>query len=503
MTLPLELYSVKQIRTIEKLAINQYQIAEQDLMERAGHAAYDVMNQSFPGISSLYVVCGGGNNGGDGYVLARLAHLKGINVRVDYLGNLDNLSACARKAYDLAVKAGVAVAPYDDEGEFEADLIVDAIFGIGLSGKVRSKESELINNLNASGLPILAIDTPSGLDADRGVVLGHCIKATVTVTFIGIKQGMITADGMDCCGELVCDSLGLSNYLDEVAFSAMRLSKVHLPYFLPERVKNSHKGMFGHVVIIGGGYGMPGAAVMAAMAAYRVGAGLVTVATHPDNRHIVNQHLPELMCYGVSCAEDLVPIIKQATVCVLGPGLGSDSWAQELFQAAISYQLPMVIDASALELLSRYEQSDDNWILTPHPGEAAKLLKTDTMTIQSNRYESAIELQKNYGGTIVLKGAGSIIQAADTFPWVCPFGNPGMATGGMGDMLSGVIGGLAAQGLSLEHAAYCGVLMHSMAGDMAAQEGQRGMLATDLLPYLRRIANLEEEGVEFEWDDEC
>jgi ADP-dependent NAD(P)H-hydrate dehydratase / NAD(P)H-hydrate epimerase len=496
-----ELYSVKQIRTIERLAIDDYGIAEDELMERAGRASFDVMNETFPGVQSIHVFCGGGNNGGDGYVLARIAHLKGMDVCVSYMGDLGRLPNAAKNALNLAIEADVPIHPYHEECDMDADILVDALLGIGLSGQVRGSVCELINSINTSGIPVISIDTPSGLDVDRGVRLGCCVNAAVTVTFIGIKQGMLTADGKDTCGELYCNDIGISVYLEEVAFSAMSLSKHHLQYFLPTRVNNSHKGHYGHVLVIGGGNGMQGAAMMAAAAAYRVGAGLVSVATTVENRAIISGYLPETMCHGVKSAKELTPLLTRVNVCVIGPGLGDDDWAKEMFNAAIACQIPMVIDASALTLLASLEQHDENWVLTPHPGEAATLLKCDTKTIQANRYQSAIELQKNYGGTVVLKGAGTIIQAADTFPWVCPFGNSGMATGGMGDILSGVIAGVIAQGLPLAHAAYCGVLMHALAGDMAANEGgERGMIATDLLPLLRQVANLEEE-IEFEWDD--
>lgn len=235
---------------------------------------------------------------------------------------------------------------------------------------------------------------------------------------------------------------------------------------------------------------MPGAVCLAANAALRVGAGLVTIASRPEHARQVLPMLPEAMLHGIDEIKDLLPLIAKATVCILGPGLGDDEWAKALFTAALASQLPMVIDASALRLLAQSPQHDDNWILTPHPGEAASLLNCTTGEVQQDRYQAAIRLQDQYGGNVILKGTGSLVATDESEIYLCTAGNPGMASAGMGDALSGVIAGLVAQGLLLADAAKLGTWLHASAGDAAALEkGERGVLASDLMPYLHRLVN--------------
>lgn len=259
---------------------------------------------------------------------------------------------------------------------------------------------------------------------------------------------------------------------------------------LPPRRRDAHKGSFGHVLIIGGDYGMPGAVRMAAESALRVGAGLVTVATRPEHINIVMSQQPEMMCHLIHNAAELEPLLAKATTIIIGPGLGRSDWSKELFACAMQSSLPTIIDADALYWLSQYEIIKDNCILTPHPGEAATLLQTTNDAIQQNRLGALGMLQLQYGGVIVLKGSGTLILGGSHLPTICTAGNPGMASGGMGDILSGIIGGLVAQQLTLETAAQCGVLIHAMAADRASKiAGERGLLATDLLPYVHSLVN--------------
>lgn len=259
---------------------------------------------------------------------------------------------------------------------------------------------------------------------------------------------------------------------------------------LPKRARDASKSNFGHVLVIGGDYGMPGAVRMAAEAAARVGAGLTSVATHPEHVAVVAAQRPELMCHAIQNKAALLPLLKKATVIVLGPGLGQSEWSQQLFDLTLSAPQVKVLDADALNLLAKNLIKQNNWVLTPHPGEAARLLQSDVAHIQADRVAAVNALQKKYDGVIVLKGAGTLIKAVEGLPAVCSLGNPGMATGGMGDILSGVIGGLLAQGLSPLQAARVGVYVHAKAADLAASAcGERGLLATDLLPYLQQLVN--------------
>lgn len=268
-----------------------------------------------------------------------------------------------------------------------------------------------------------------------------------------------------------------------------KLHITHFASYLKPRPRHAHKGMYGHVLVVGGDYGYSGAARMAAEAALRVGAGLVSVATRPDLALTLNLARPEIMCHGISSDKALSGLLDKADVVIVGPGIGTSSWAKKLFSRVLKSKKPLIMDADALNILASKPVSYAHWILTPHPGEAARLLKTTIEEIQQDRVLAIHKLQKKMGGVCVLKGEGSLILTPGETLAQCQAGNPGMATAGMGDILSGVIGGFVAQGFSLGDAAKCGVLIHAMAGDLAAKEGERGMLASDLLPYLRRLVN--------------
>lgn len=456
-------------------------------MADAGHAAFTVLRQKFPSAHKLLIFCGSGNNAGDGYVLARLALEAGYSVMIHQYKPVEYLPPAAANAAVEAMAAGVAC-QYMDEGiEADADLIVDALLGIGIHGMVKPLVAAAINQINDSGLPVLALDIPSGLDADTGKVMGVCVRATVTVTFLGCKTGMMTLDGPDYCGEIICPDQSMTSRLIP---AATILNKHCLSDYLPGRNKNCHKKNFGHILMIGGGEGMPGAISLSAQAAMRSGAGMVTVATRPEYASCTIPNLPEALLYGINEVQEIIPLIQKASVCLIGPGLGTDEWAVQLFLQVIAAQLPMVIDASALHILAENPQQDDNWVLTPHPGEAAALLDTSVSMVQNNRFRAAASLQKKYGGNVVLKGVGSLIRTEEQKTFLCAAGNPGMATAGMGDVLSGVIAGLIAQGMSLHQSACAGVWLHARAADKAAAEGgERGLLASDLMPFIRMLVN--------------
>jgi hydroxyethylthiazole kinase-like uncharacterized protein yjeF len=269
-----------------------------------------------------------------------------------------------------------------------------------------------------------------------------------------------------------------------------QMINTQLHQFLPLRQREAHKGNFGHVLVVGGDYGMPGAVRMAGESALRTGAGLVTVATRPEHITCVIANRPEIMCHSIKKASELEKLIERATVIIIGPGLGRSEWSKELFACVMQSELPMIVDADALFWLSQFELSRDNWILTPHPGEAARLLQTDNQAIQHNRIGALGMLQLQFGGTIILKGAGTLILGNSHQPFQCTSGNPGMATGGMGDILSGIIAGLVSQHIPLENAALIGVSIHAQAADEAAKRyGERGLLATDLLSLLNKLIN--------------
>jgi hydroxyethylthiazole kinase-like uncharacterized protein yjeF len=485
------LYRCEQIRACEQQATSSYSLDENELMARAGAEAFSYIKKLYPQINHLAVFCGAGNNAGDGYVVARLALEQGCSVIVYQCKALTDLPPAAQYAALMALEAGVECQPADEPLDAEVELIVDALLGIGLKGPVQGVIASAINQINSSGLPIVSLDVPSGLNADTGVVENFCVKAETTLTFIGLKTGLYTADAADYCGHIYCCPIQLESCIASQQGVAALLNEPRTPLpLIKPRKKNSHKGNYGHVLIIGGGPGMPGAVALAAKAAMRTGAGAVTVATWPEYTKSGSFLIPEVMIWGLSSKKDLQPLLARATVCVLGPGLGDSDWALDVYLTAITSQLPMVIDASALRFLAKYPQMDDGWILTPHPGEAAALLSCSTQQVQKDRYQAAASIQKHYGGVVVLKGAGSIIQTAEKNAFVCAQGNPAMASAGMGDILSGIIAGFCAQGFSLSEAALCGVYAHALAGDKVAQTlGGAGLLASDLLDVLPYVLN--------------
>ena len=484
------IYSVDQIRQIEQLAYKEDKLTEYELMKRAGAAAYQVLKKRWPDAQNIKVFCGGGNNGGDGYVLALLAAQDKKQVQVIQLGHHHDLKNPALQAQRDCITAKIEFIQYTDKIDFNADVIVDAIFGIGLNSAVDGVFAHAINIINFSKIPVLAIDIASGLQADKGIVQSVAVHANLTITMLGLKLGLFTGVGAAFSGLVECANLEISpTIFSQVSPIAQCLTKHIISENLPHRLRNANKGNYGHVLIIGGDYGFPGAVHMAAEAALRVGAGLVSVATRPEHIAVISATRPEIMCHAIHEAHDLTKLLERATVIIIGPGIGRSTWSEQLFKTAIAVDKPMLIDADGLFWLGDYHLSNQNWVLTPHPGEAANLLNTTINAIQSDRLAAATLLQQQFGGVAVLKGSGTIICDNKNLPTVCPYGNPGMASGGMGDVLSGVIGGLLAQNLVPEIAAKVGVLIHALAGDFAAKEGERGLLASDLMPYLHKLVN--------------
>lgn len=646
------LYSTSAIKKLEDIAVEQCGISVDALMQRAGAAALRVLRQEWPHARRVVVVCGKGNNAGDGYVVARCAHEAGLGVEVLHLAPLSALRGAALNAAQACVVSGVKLRAWSSSLPGDcvavlraADVIVDALLGTGLQGALQREYRDviaLVNSVGAAGggasngadgasVPaVLALDVPSGLVADRGALAGGggdkggvVVRARVTVTFIGIKCGLVTGAGVECCGKVICDDLDLpaeifggvnvsagavpiAHILDlasvraamamglitvaataaaattikaktakarpktvaalktTVMPEALAMAAATLPW---RRSRNAHKGDFGHVLVLGGDHGMGGAVRMAAEAAARVGAGLVSVGTRAVHVSAINTARPEIMCHVIERASDVEALLARATCVVIGPGLGQAEWGRMIFNVvrrrafASLVSLPCVIDADALYLLAESASEGEvgevgaggvanNFVLTPHPGEAARLFAAASKaeiaditaiigataisvaasaaiaakinnaitaaTVQADRYAAIEALQNYYGGTIVLKGAGTLIKSGETAIKsgetapiiaapasvsprvapppaiaVCPYGNPGMASGGMGDVLSGIIGGLLAQSLSAQQAAELGVCLHARAGDMAVEVGggERGLLALDLLPYMRKLLN--------------
>lgn len=486
------LYRAAQVREFDRRAIVDTGIDGYALMTRAAAAALRQLRQQWPNARRLCVVCGAGNNAGDGYVLARLAQAEGLDVRVGFLSDPAALRDAAQTAWADAQAAHVVAAPFTAELLHEADVIVDALLGTGLDRPLNGAWLDAVRAINAAAAPVLAVDIPSGLHADTGAVLGAAVTAAVTITFIADKAGLHTGYGPDHVGRVRVAALDVPDAVRaDTVPAAWRLAPEWLRTVVPgRRARTAHKGTFGHVLVIGGQPGMSGAARLAAEAAARVGAGWVSVVTHPTHAAVLNQGRPELMVHGSGGAGELTEVLQRASVLAVGPGLGQGDWARDLLIKTWDSGLPLVVDADALNLLAQEPFRRDDWILTPHPGEAARLLRCTPAEVQADRYAAVHALQLRYGGVIVLKGAGTLV-ADGSRCHVVTAGNPGMASGGMGDVLTGVIAGCCAQGLSLSTAAAAGALMHALAGDAAAAaDGERGLLAADLLPELRRLANI-------------
>ncbi|MGK0498635.1 MAG: NAD(P)H-hydrate epimerase [Oceanicoccus sp.] len=493
--LPQNLYRAEQVRQLDRLVIDEQGVAGLTLMRRAGRAAFRLLQQQFVGLKKITVFCGTGNNGGDGFVVAMLAKQHGIDVTVVQCGDAGKISGEALQARQLAMQDSIEILAFDAAMVIAGDVIVDALLGTGLSGDVKPEFAAVIGFINQCELPVVALDTPSGLCSDTGRVLGEAVYAIHTVSFIGFKQGLLTGLAPDYTGALVFDDLSVpATVYQQVAVSSQRLELDQLTAALPTRHASTHKGHAGHVMVTGGDSGMAGAAAMASQSACRVGAGLVSCATRPEHISAIISRCPEVMVHGVISGQEIEPLLSRPTVVVVGPGLGQGPWGQQLLQKVYQQDVPLVVDADALNILAAARVVKrpyrDNWILTPHPAEAARLLGCSTAEIQQDRFAAVRALQQRFGGAVILKGVGSLV-ADNENPLVglCPYGNPGMASGGMGDVLSGVLGALLAQGLSVAEAARLGVCLHARAGDIAAQQGQRGMVATDLMAALRQLVN--------------
>ncbi len=537
--LPRALYSADQVRAIDRYAIEQAGIPGAELMQRAASVVLNVILQRWPEVRCLLVVCGTGNNGGDGYLVAALAAMQGLNVRVLEPGPVERLSGAALSARQRVLAQSIACEPLPAgvaggvaalRVEQADTVVVDALLGIGMRGALRPEYRDAINWINGSGLPVVAVDIPSGLNSDTGVAAEVVVRAAVTVCFIGLKQGLLTADGPDCTGEIVFHDLALPDLVLQSApvrtMSASRIDVHSVAKLLPPRRPATHKGDCGHVLVVGGDVGYGGAALMAAEAAARSGAGTVSLLTRAAHVTAMLSRRPEVMVRAIEApdgddAELVVRMTARASVVVIGPGLGRSAWSSAMLRLVLQeagQRIPLVVDADALNLLAekRAQLTEltsggglsrapagasglrrQNWVLTPHPGEAARLLGLSNEQVKADRFAAVRRLQELWGGACLLKGTGSLlcfaesgVEGALSHIEVCTEGNPGMATGGMGDVLSGMIGAFLAQGLSLADSLRCAVCIHGESADLAAAAaGERGLLPTDLLQHIRQLVN--------------
>ena len=483
-------YSAAQVRSLDQRIISQFAISGFELMSRAASSALAQLRRRWPGSRRLLVCCGAGNNAGDGYLLAALARQAGYQLHVIACYPPQQLQGDAQRAWQTYRDSGGQVEAWSGQLPQQVDLIVDALLGTGLNKPLQGAWLACVQAINSLGRPCCALDIPSGLAADNGCALGDAVRADLTVTFIAPKIGLYTGQGPSLSGEVVVDTLGTP----AAAYAEQPAVAQGLPAdwmrWLPQRDRSAHKGHFGHVLIVGGDVGMAGAVRLAAQAALRCGAGWVSVATQPQHAALVQQAYPSMMCHGVTGAAELAPLLARASVVVLGPGLGRSAWSQALWQEVVLADCPLVVDADGLNCLAQDPRYSDEWILTPHPGEAGRLLGCSNQEIERQRLQQAQQIQQRYGGVCVLKGAGTLVASGEDLPFLCTAGNPGMASAGMGDVLSGVIAAMLAQGLPPGPAAQLGVMLHAQAADRAAtQGGERGLLAHDLMTGLWQESN--------------
>ena len=485
------LYAAAQVRELDRRAIEEHGIPGYTLMRRAAAAAWNAAHDRWPLLRAVAVVAGSGNNGGDGYEIARLAQNAGCEVRVCAIDERapSGDGATARAAW--LQQGSIQRFEQTDADFFKADLIVDAIFGTGLARSPQDAALaaiEAIAGARHSGAMVLAVDVPSGLQADTGAILGKAVHADLTVTFIGRKLGLHTGQGPACSGCIVFDALEVPEavHADLVPLARL-LDAGDLRRWLPPRPRTAHKGDHGHVLIVGGDAGTIGAVLLAARAALRAGAGLVSVATRAAHAALLTAAQPELMCRGVETAGELQTLIGRADVVAIGPGLGQAEWGRMACAEVFAAGKPLVVDADAQNLLAHAPQRNERWLLTPHPGEAGRLLGMSTAEVQADRIAAVRQLQQRFGGVVLLKGAGTLVQGMELV--LCPYGNPGMGVGGMGDALTGIAAAFLGQGLDVEAAAAAAALAHALAGDRAARDGERGLTPSDLIQNLRAAVN--------------
>lgn len=482
---PDALYGVQQARAMDA-ALIAGGIPGFELMHRAAAATWRELRKRWPRVGQVTVLAGAGNNAGDGYLVATLAKEAGWQAHVWAVGDPGKLGGDAALAHGEAMAAGVPILPFRADTKLSG-VVVDALLGTGVKGAPREPYAGAIQAINDSDLPVLAVDLPSGLDADSGHAAGVAVRADLTVTVVALKQGLFTGEAPALVGQLAFDSLAPPPQGALGQPSARRLTAANLTP-LPPRPVTAHKGRFGHLLLIGGDRGTGGAGLLMGEMALRAGAGLVTLATREEHVAAALARHPELMVSGARSAAELVDLAHRADVLVVGPGLGQGPWGRGLLSLAAATAKPQVWDADALNLLAAGAvRLPPDCVITPHPGEAARLLQIATAQVQADRFAAVTELARRYACSVVLKGAGSLVASGDGRIALCDHGHPAMAGAGLGDVLSGLIGALRGQGLSGFDAACLGVWLHARAGQALGAQHGRGLLATDLPAEIRRL----------------
>lgn len=477
------LYCNDRTQQIDQLAASALGIDSFALMQRAGEAIFEHIKF----YSSILVITGPGNNGGDGFIVAELARQNGQQVRLLALKSPDELKGDAAQA--AALYQGNVLTDFPTA---TFDCIVDAVFGTGLNQTVTGIYADAIDWINQQQADIVAIDIPSGLNGSSGKIEGRAVKASQTISILGRNTGLYTYDGKHCCGDISFENLQVDDSnLKSVNHDGWLLSADGLGEIKNHRRDNSHKGSYGHVMVAGGQAGMLGAVLLAGRAVLKSGAGLATLITDSQHADWVPLYVAELMSMGfdgMDAAALLHAIAdKSPDVIALGMGLGQSQWSKQLFRACLKAAVPMVIDADGLNILAETAMVPDSLqVITPHPKEAAMLLAVSTEEIQDDRWQSVRHLAQKYRCVAVLKGSGTLISDGHQV-WCCPYGNANLATAGAGDILSGMIAGLLAQGLEPVKASCLAVMWHALAGENSPQG--LTLTASEILQSLATLVN--------------
>ena len=491
----MNLYTSQETKKLDSLAIRSQKVPAFTLMQKASEFSFNVLLNNWPNTKKVFVFCGKGNNAGDGYLISHLAKEMGLESFIIQASPSNKISGASRKAFKLALESKVkriSIAAFKKKS-LKDSVIVDALLGIGIKGNVRSNLSKLILEINkkSTNIPVLSVDIPSGICSNTGINLGVHIQADVTATFVGRKRGCFTSTGRTASGNVVFDDLGISSSLkSQIKTNCYLLNTEKSLLKLKNRKGDAHKGDFGHVLVIGGDKGFGGAAILASKAAVFSGAGLVSLHVEA-----ALSSCPELMVNGIESGQDVEEILAKSTVVVLGPGLGQSAWSEQMlqrtFMEAKKRNLPVVLDADGLNLLTKLKLKSGiprKMVITPHPGEAARLVNKEVNKIQEDRFKSVTALEKKFGSVSVLKGSGSLVcykRSGKQRIGVCEAGNPGMAKGGMGDVLAGLIGSFLSQGLGLVEATEVAVDLHSKSADIASLELGMTITPTDVIRNIR------------------
>jgi len=504
----MKLHTSQETKKIDALAIRETEHTGYSLMQSAAEFSLDVLMNEFDNTDEVIVFCAKGKNSGDGFLVANYAKEFGLSSTIVLCNPAKELKGVSKKAFQEAKNNGVKIVSVDSLPKLKISpkaVLVDALIGTGLKGELRNNIKKTILSINELGFryPVVSLDIPSGVCSDSGVANDPSVIADITCTFVAQKRGCFTSEGRALSGHIFYSDLDIPKRIfPKVSCSSHIINMEDHIHKIILRDENSHKGAFGHAFVVGGNKGFGGAAILAAKAAAFSGAGLIGLGTRPEHLEASLLSCPEVMTVGIDSGQDIEEYLEKPNVIAIGPGLGQTAWSEQLLQRvfweANRRKITVVMDADALNLLTKLKLSaklPNNLIITPHPGEASRLLNKPIDEIESNRFKAVSLLQEKFNCVAVLKGSGTLVcykKGGKQKIGVCEAGNPGMASGGMGDILTGIITGFLAQGLSLIEAAELGVDIHAKAADLKSLEtGEAGLLASDVLEEVRQLLKYE------------